>query len=243
MQIIKKLIIFLPLFFLVFFSFANTSFATHIGGVLHGGSIACGSPTECQSGVCTGGVCQYPTEASIIIPSFNPPTTTTTFSDLICSIMVFFSQKIIPPVAVLMTLVIGFLFLTSQGDPAKVKLARNILLFTVIGITVGLMAPAIIALVADIFSSSAGIVTPSCVSAGSANVITNVLINLINWFAWFVALVSVATVLFSGFLFITAGDKADQLSKSWKTFVFAIIGVALSILAFSIISIVEMFIK
>ncbi|MBX4200790.1 hypothetical protein KW786_01535 [Candidatus Parcubacteria bacterium] len=42
--------------------------------------------------------------------------------------------------AVIMFLIAGFLFLTSQGDPAKVATARQAVLWGVVGVVVGLIA-------------------------------------------------------------------------------------------------------
>ncbi|MBI3671342.1 hypothetical protein HY249_00915 [Candidatus Azambacteria bacterium] len=243
----KNLII-LPMLFAVFFGFLSSASAAVCNLALpNNPDPACSLGYECvpnpaTPGNTTIGICS-PLPATTPI-TFTAPTTTATFSDLVCNITNFISQSIIPPVAVLMTLVIGFMFLTSQGNPAQVKRAGNILLFTIIGVTVGTLAPGIIALVSDIFSAPGSTVSASiCAGSGGTDVITNALLNLINWLAWLVATVAVVAGLYSGFLFITAGDDAAQLSKATKTFVFAIIGVAVSIAAFSIISITETFLK
>ena len=43
-------------------------------------------------------------------------------------------------VAVIMFLIAGFLFLTARGDPAKVKDARNAVIWGSVGVGVGLLA-------------------------------------------------------------------------------------------------------
>ncbi len=238
--IIKKSILTLFLFFTVFFSFS---------GFVSAQVCTLGNPTECATGSgCVEnpnnlgqGVCQNANFS--VSNTFVPPTATETFSDFICSATIFFSQDIIPPIAVLMTLIVGFLFLTSGGNPEKIKLANKVLVFTILGIVVVLLSPGIVALISNIFGSSAGVATPNCVGTNGSNVIVNALVGLVNWMAWFVAIISVTAGLYSGFLYMTSSGNSEQLSRAFKTFIFAIIGTAIAILAFSILSIVEIFIR
>jgi len=230
----KKIIFFFGILTLLFFTFYDVSEAASV----------C-KPDSCPSNytcVDRGGVpeCSPNPPNTPIKADFSAPTGTTTFSGFMCNITDFLSVTIIPPVAVLMTLVVGFLFLISMGDPSKIKIANKILMFTVIGIVVVLLSPAIVGFISDLFNVS-GDVLANCGGKAAVNVITNAIINLINWFSWFIALIAVAMGFYSGFLFITAGGDAERLKKSWKTFIFAMIGIAVAIFAFSIISIVEIF--
>ncbi len=233
----KKIIFFIGVFIAVFFVFGNTVSTIEAASVC--------KPDSCPSGyVCKEEkglpACSVDASSSTISRDFSAPTDTKTFSDFMCSITSFLSLTIIPPVAVLMTLLVGFLFLISMGDPTKTKTANKVLLFTVIGIVVVLLSPAIVGFISDLFNVS-GDVLSSCGGVGSANIITNALINLINWLSWFMALAAVSVGIYSGFLFMTASGDAEKLKKSWKTFMFAIVGIAVAIFAFSIISIVEIF--
>ena len=66
--------------------------------------------------------------------------------------------------------------------------------------------------------------------------IAETLVFFLNWFAWFVGLAAVFMSLYSGFLFITARDDPKQIGTARKTMFYAIIGVAVSVVAFSIIA-------
>jgi len=63
-----------------------------------------------------------------------------------------------------------------------------------------------------------------------------ILITFVNWFSWFIALAAVVMGLYSGFLFITARGDPTQLKTAQKTILWAIIGIAVAILAFGIIA-------
>ena len=71
----------------------------------------------------------------------------------------------------------------------------------------------------------------------TAGVFVTTVLNLVNWFSWFVAVTSVVMGLYSGWLFITSRDNAQQLTAARKTMLYAFIGAAVAIISFSIIAI------
>lgn len=178
---------------------------------------------------------------TIVNTTFISPTNTSTFSGLVCNFTNFISTTLLPPIAVLMTLVIGFMFLVSQGEPGKVASAKKGLLFVALGVFLLVIAPSIVSLIASIFDTT---LAPN--SACSANFVTgsivNTLIGLVNWFSWFVSVTSVAMGLYGGFLFITAKDDPAQSKKARGVIAYTIIGIAVSIISFGIIAVVKTFI-
>lgn len=53
-------------------------------------------------------------------------------------------------IAPLMIIIAAFFFITSAGDPGKVKIAKDIILWTVIGFTIVLLAKGIVSMVLEI---------------------------------------------------------------------------------------------
>ena len=68
-----------------------------------------------------------------------------------------------------------------------------------------------------------------------ADTLVTIITTLVNWFAWFIALASVVMGLYAGFLFITARGEASQISTARQTLVWAVIGIAVAVVSFSII--------
>lgn len=66
--------------------------------------------------------------------------------------------------------------------------------------------------------------------------------RIINWFAWFVALASVVMGLYSGMLFITARGNATQLATARQILFYAVIGIVVAIISFSIVIITKTFV-
>lgn len=67
--------------------------------------------------------------------------------------------------------------------------------------------------------------------------------RVVNWFSWFIAVVAVAIGLYSAFLYITARGDSKQVADAHKTLIYAIIGIAVAILAFSIVTITKTFLN
>jgi len=56
--------------------------------------------------------------------------------------------------APLMLIIAGFLFVTSMGEPDKVRKAKDLALYTIIGLVIVLLARGLVALIAEILTSN-----------------------------------------------------------------------------------------
>ncbi len=74
------------------------------------------------------------------------------------------------------------------------------------------------------------------------SVITDLIVNLINWFSWFLAVFAVVLGIYSGFLYMTSNGDSEKVRKSTKVFIFTIIGVIVSIFSFVLVSLLETFV-
>ena len=139
-----------------------------------------------------------------------------------------------------MVLWASFLYLTAAGKPQNVTSAKQIIVFTVIGAGVLILAPALLTLVLTIFPASQ---TPgTCSQLATTSSFTTVLANIINWFSWFLAVSSVAAGLYSGFLYMTSHGDPRNTAIAGKTLFYAVVGIIVAILSFSIISLISGFI-
>jgi len=172
------------------------------------------------------------------------PLGTSEVTVIVCNVALFLQVKLMPPIAVLMVLWASFLYLTSAGSPGNVTSAKQILVYTIIGAGILIIAPALIALVIDIFGKSTTVTTATstCSTLASATTLTAVFANLINWFSWFLALASVAAGLYSGFLYMTSSGDPRKAVMAGSILFYAVIGIAVAILAFSILALIKGFI-
>lgn len=67
-------------------------------------------------------------------------------------LLYFYIWPIFAAVSVIMTIMVGFMFLTSQGDPSKAVIARKALMYVSLGIGIGLCALSIPFIISFILS-------------------------------------------------------------------------------------------
>lgn len=164
-----------------------------------------------------------------------------TIPEFICLVVSFISTRLMPPIAVLLALWAGFLYLTAAGSAERIKKAHTTLIMLVIGIAILILAPALVALVMEVAGASTTTIS-FCGAPAATSTVVAVLLNLIKWFAWLFSVASVAMGLYAAFLYFTSGGDPAKAKQATGVFVFTIIGVAVAILSFSIISIVRIFV-
>ncbi|MBI3671324.1 TrbC/VirB2 family protein [Candidatus Azambacteria bacterium] len=164
---------------------------------------------------------------------------------IICLIISLLSTKLMPPLAVLFIIWAGFLYLTAAGKEENIRKANSTIVAVSIGIAVLILAPALVAVVVSLSGTPADPTSASPVCSVNASVgnMKEAFVNLINWFSWFIAAVSVMMGLYSGFLYMTSAGDPKKAAEASKVFVFTLIGIVVSILAFGIVSVVEGLIK
>lgn len=86
---------------------------------------------------------------------------------------------------------------------------------------------------------NAGDTVGGTANAFTTSNITSLVNNFLGWFSWGVAVAAVAIGLYSAFLFITAGGDDTKLKQAKDMLIYAIIGIIVAILSFSIVSIAK----
>lgn len=85
--------------------------------------------------------------------TFPNPLNATTFEEIVNNIINFILYVGVA-VFPIMAIIAGFLFLSSGGDPSKVKKAKDILLYSVIGLFIVLLAKGIISVLKSVLGGS-----------------------------------------------------------------------------------------
>lgn len=92
----------------------------------------------------------FPVLAQAISISIANPLRATTFNALILAIVnIIFTIAL--ALAPLMIIIAGFYFMTAAGDPAKIQTAKQIILWTLIGLLIILLSRGIITLFRTVF--------------------------------------------------------------------------------------------
>ncbi len=188
--------------------------------------------------------CEVSPDGSLNLANCNPlrAAGVNDIKDLACKVTQFLATKLMPPILVLMVLWASFLYLTAAGKPQNVTSAKQVLIFAIIGAGILILAPALVALVAGIFGAGETGTSSACRQLTTTASFMTVIANLINWFSWFLAIVSVVMGLYSGFTYMTSQGEPQKITIASKTLFYAVIGVAVAILAFGILALIEGFI-
>ncbi len=80
-----------------------------------------------------------------------------------------------------------------------------------------------------------GVKKDDLTAGGTAEII----FSLAQWFLIIVGTIAVIVALYSAFLFITGGSNEEQIKKAKKTLIWALVGVVIATVAFSIITFAE----
>ncbi len=157
--------------------------------------------------------------------------------DFICLVLNFLAAKIMPPIAVLLILWAGFMYLIAGASVDNIRKAKNILVSTVIGVVVLLTAPALVVFIGGALGGVGNFYY--CTANSVTGNLQNALINIINWTAWFFAVISVVMGIYSAFLYLTSKGDPERVKTATRVLFFTVVGIIVAVLAFSIIFIVN----
>jgi hypothetical protein len=142
-----------------------------------------------------------------------------------------FLIEVVLPIAILMILYAAFVFITAGGDETKAKKAKQVLTWAIVGIAVLLVSKSAVIIVKDFIpgapQSTADIVKIFC--------------DFSWWFLELVFAVAVLAILWSAFRYITASGEGKNITAAKQTLIYAVVGIAIALIAFSVIDIVYSF--
>lgn len=133
----------------------------------------------------------------------------------------------------------GFKFMTSQGEPDATKKAQGTVTNALIGLAIAILATTIVGFV----GSKIWLQTPSPISEKEINIpktdITSTKINDIYSLIFGIAGgIAVIIIIVAGIKFITSQGDPQATAKARNTIIYAAIGLAVSVAAFTIVTFV-----
>ncbi len=159
--------------------------------------------------------------------SIENPLASQNITDLVDKIVTFLMEIFIP-IAILMVLYAAFTFITAGGDETKVKQAKQILTWSVVGIAVLLVSKGVVNVIKDFIPEA----------PQSATDIAQIFCNFSWWFLELVFAVAVLGILWAAFKYITAGGDEKNVALAKQILTYAIIGIVVALVAFSAVDIV-----
>ncbi len=140
----------------------------------------------------------------------------------ILNTIVTFATNIAKPLAVIAILYAAFLYVTAGGSEDKVSKAHKALIYGIIGLFVILSVNFLRDVLAGVAGRSAG------------QTFADFIKEIARVFGFFIVAASVIAILYSAFLFLTAGGEPDKVTTARQALLYAAIGVAVAVLSFAI---------
>ncbi len=137
-------------------------------------------------------------------------------------------------VAVAFVMIGGFKFVTAQGAPDTIASARKTLANAIVGAVMAIIAGRTVSFIANKLSSSAGTNDWGLVTADT----TGSFVTISNYALTILGALSVITIIVSGIQFMVSSANPDKVKKARSAIYFALTGLAVAILASTIINFV-----
>ncbi len=107
----------------------------------------------------------------------------------------------------------GYMFITSGGDSGKVASARQMLIYSLVGVLVGSTAWGITQWAFGGFYGGAGVM------------IGVYLLNIANWLFSLLLIAGVIGIVISGYMFITSGGDSGKVASARQMLIYSLVGV------------------
>ena len=148
----------------------------------------------------------------------------------------------------------GFLYITAAGNEEKIKTANKVLIWTLIGLAVVLIAKGVPALIKEFLGTSfvplvfaqelnnTSSTMPEIPDTSNINIWV-ILDTALNWFFGITLAIAVIMLIYAGFTFITSDGNSAKLQTASKILIFALIGVAIALLAKGLPTLIQNFLE
>lgn len=168
----------------------------------------------------TGG----PTGGTITVGVSNP-LSFTTVNDLLGRVLTFL-QSFIVILALIFIVIGGFIYVTSGGDSGRITTAKNCITAALIGLAIGIAAPAFLRQISEILGWNAA-TTPAGV--GTSLTLIQIATNILNFLLSIVGVVALIMLVAGAFMYLTAAGDEDRIDTGKKIVKYSIIGITIAL--------------
>lgn len=154
------------------------------------------------------------------------PLSFTTVNDLLGRVLTFLQTFIV--ILALIFIVIGaFLYISSGGDSGRVETAKKCITAALIGLALGIAAPAFLRQISDILGWTAA----PPVGVGTSLTLIQIATNILNFLLSVVGVVALIMLVVGAFMYLTAAGDEDRIDTGKKIVKYSIIGITIALAA------------
>lgn len=145
------------------------------------------------------------------------------------------------PIAVILIIWAGVLYMTATGKPEQLKTATRALIWVILGFGILLIASGIVAIIQDFLGVTGPTVGPTPMGPSTLEALLAVLRDISGWLFSFAIIAGVAIIITAGLVYLFSGGSPERAGRALRVLLYAVIGVAVAVLAWSIINIIANF--
>ena len=214
------------------------------GGGGGGIDLTCSSPNSCNPscpttkrvGLCSSGIyCCAPVSMGL------PPVLTSPFTfgnpvafstldgnDGLFARILTFLQGFIVLLALIFIVIGGFLYITSAGDDNRMETAKKCILAALIGLALGIAAPAFLREIASILNWG-GVNPPAGV--GTSLTLIEIASRVLSFLLTIIGILAIIMLVIGGIMYLTAAGDEDQIDRGKKIVKYSLIGITVALAA------------
>lgn len=145
------------------------------------------------------------------------------------------------PIAVILIIWAGVLYMTATGKPEQLKTATRALIWVILGFGILLIASGIVSIIQDFLGVTPPDPGVDTMGPSTLEELLKVLTDISGWLFTFAIIAGVAIIITAGLVYIFSGGNTERAGRALRILLYAIIGVAIAALAWAIINIISNF--
>lgn len=139
-----------------------------------------------------------------------------------------FLQGFIVVLALIMIVIGGFVYITSAGDDGRMTTGKNIILGALIGLALGIAAPAFLREISSILGWSS-VNLPAGV--GTSLSLLQIATNVLNFLLSVVGIAALIMLVVGAFMYLTAAGDESRIDTGKSIVKYSIIGITVALAA------------
>lgn len=151
-----------------------------------------------------------------------------------------FLQTFIVILALIFIVIGAFLYITSGGDTGRAETAKKCITAALIGLAIGIAAPAFLRQISDILGWSAA--SPPA-GVGTSLSVIEIATNILNFLLSVVGVVALIMLVVGAFMYLTAAGDEDRIDTGKKITKYSIIGITIALASLVLVKQLALFLS
>lgn len=166
----------------------------------------------------------------MVVVGVTNPVNFNTVNDLLGRVLTFL-QTFIVILALIFIIIGAFLYISSGGDSGRVETAKRCITAALIGLALGIAAPAFLRQISDILGWAA----PPPAGVGTNLTLIQIATNVLDFLLSVVGVIALIMLVVGAFMYLTAAGDEDRIDTGKKIVKYSLIGITIALAALVIV--------